>query len=196
MVLAYPFARFFETDPGKVADMAHVILAYLPGLAAFSTLAVLQRVLYAREETRTAFWLQAVQSALVVTSALICSFLPVQWIAVGIAIGTTIAGTVQAVLAVIVVRRRIGGLDGRRVLARVLVYLAAALVAGAAGLAVVTALGGFTGSGWALGGRVEAGATMVLGGAVMAAVYGLALLAVRDPEVRGLVGTVRRRLGR
>ncbi|GMA29021.1 murein biosynthesis integral membrane protein MurJ [Arenivirga flava] len=196
MVLAYPFARFFEVEPENAADMAHVMLAYLPGLAAFSTLAVLQRVLYAREETRTAFWLQAVQSGIVVTSALVCSLLPVDWIAIGIATGTTIAGVTQAVLAVLVVRRRIGGIDGRRVLARTLVYLAGALLAGAVGLLIVTSMGGYDMDGWAMDALPHAALTMLAGGSAMAAVYGVLLLLGRDPEVRGLVITVRRRLGR
>lgn len=198
MVLAYPFARFFESKSFEgVAAMAHVLLAYLPGLAAFSTLAVMQRVLYAREETRTAFWLQLVQSSLVVTSALLCSaLLPVEGVAIGIAIGTTIAGTTQAILAVVVVRKRIGGIDGRAVLPRVIVYTIAALLAGGAGLAVLIPLGAFRADGWAQAGIPQAALSMALVGALMAAVYGILLLLARDPEVRGLVATVRRRLGR
>ena len=198
MVLAFPFARFFESRSfDGVEAMARVMLAYLPGLAAFSTLAVMQRVLYAREETRTAFWLQLVQSALIVTSALLCSaLLPVENIAVGIAIGTSVAGTTQAVLAVLVVRKRIGGIDGRKVLARVIVYTLASLVAGGAGLGVLVPLGGFSADGWAQSGIPQAGLSMLLVGVLMAAVYGVLLLLARDPEVRGLVGVVRRRLGR
>jgi len=198
MVLAYPFARFFESQSFEgVEAMARLLLAYLPGLAAFSTLAVMQRVLYAREETRTAFWLQLVQSSLVVASAQLCSsLLAVEDIAVGIAIGTTIAGTTQAVLAVLVVRKRIGGIDGRKVLARVIVYTLAAFIAGGIGLAVLHPLGGFSADGWAQSGIPQAGLSMLLVGGLMAVVYGLLLLLARDPEVRGLVGVVRRRLGR
>ena len=196
-VVAYPFARFF-TDTGfaDVRGMANVILAFLPGLVMFSALFVLQRVFYALGDNRTPFLLQCFQSGLFVLGALLCAALPSQWIGAGVAAVTSFAGSSQAVVAVVLVRSRLGGIDGRRILRRYLQFLALALVSGAAGLLLVLALGGLDAAGFAQSTKLAAMLTIGLAGTVMALVY-FALLAVfRNPELKSagsvLLGRFRR----
>ncbi len=196
-VVAFPLSRFF-TDTGyrDVTGMAQVILAFMPGLILFSMLFVLQRVFYALGDTRTPFFMQCVQSGLFVVGALACIALPVQWIGVGIAAATSVAGSAQAVVAIVLVRRRIGGLDGRIVLIRHLQYLALALVAGCVGLVVVFALGGFSPAGFAQADKVGAVVSVVAAGAAMAIVY-LGLLALfRNPELSSASSTISARFRR
>lgn len=196
-VVAFPLARFF-TDTGytDVSGMAQVILAFMPGLILFSMLFVLQRVFYALGDTRTPFFMQCVQSGLFVIGALACIPLPAHLIGVGIAAVTSIAGSAQAVVAIVLVRRRIGGIDGRIVFIRHLQYLAVALAAGCVGLVMVFALGGFAPAGFAQSDKVGAVVTVVVAGAAMAVVY-LGLLAVlRNPELNTATSTLTARFRR
>ena len=196
-VVAYPFARFFTaTGFTDVRSMGNVILAFMPGLILFSILFVLQRVFYALGDTRTPFFMQCVQSALFVGGALACILLPTEWIGVGIATVTSIAGSAQAIVAIVLVRRRIGGVGGRIVLVRYLQYLGISLPSGVIGVVLLSVLGGFSAEGFAQSGRLPAIIVIAIVGAVMAGVY-LALLAViRNPELISVMSTVRGRFRR
>jgi putative peptidoglycan lipid II flippase len=195
-VVAYPFARVFEEEFANVAAMGNVLLAFVPGLILFSMLFVIQRVFYALGDTRTPFLMQCVQSGLFIVGALLCSLLPTEWIAVGIAAVTSIAGSAQTIVAIILVRRRIGGMDGRLVLQRHVQYLVFALVAAAIGFLVLVLLGGLSADGFAQADRLSAILSIVVIGAVMGAVYFGLLLLLRNPELASVANTVRARVSR
>ena len=196
-VVAYPFARFF-TDTGfaDVQGMGNVILAFMPGLVLFSTLFVLQRVFYALGDTRTPFFMQCVQSTLFVIGAFACILLPAEWIGVGIATVTSIAGSAQTLVALHLVRRRIGGLGGRVVLVRYLQYLGLSLLAGMIGMALLWMLGGFRAEGFAQSGKLAAITSIVLVGGAMAIVYLGLLQVIRNPELKSVTSTVAGRFRR
>jgi putative peptidoglycan lipid II flippase len=197
MVLAFPFSRLF-TNGGfdGIAGMAFVLIAFLAGLVPFSMLHVLRRGFYALEDTRTPFFVTVAQALLFVAGALLVSTLPTAYIALGIAVVTTLAGAAQTALAAWLLRRRLGPFDGPLIAKRHLVFTAAALVAAALGGGVVWMLGGYTAHGWALSAPVPAALTMAAAGAVMGVAY-LALLAlVRNPEALALVGPLTGRLRR
>ena len=189
-VVAYPFARVFETEFGKVAAMGNVILAFLPGLILFSALFVIQRVFYALGDMRTPFFMQCVQSGLFIVGALACVALPAEWIGVGIAAVTSIAGSAQAIVAIVLVRRKLQGMDGKLVLSRHLQYLALSLIAGAVGFGLLLALGGLAADGFAQSGRIQAIVSIALIGSAMAVVYGSGLLVFRNPELTAVLGAV------
>jgi len=198
---AIPFAAFFSHDARDVAAISGVLLAFLLGLVPFSALFLVQRGFYALGDTRTPFFVQLVQSGLFVTGALSALLLPPSAVTAGIAIVTSIAGTVQTLLAVFLLRRRLGGIDGRHVLRRIGGYLLAAVPALLAGLAVLFLLGGLApaglgASGFALAGRPQEFLSVILVGGVTGAVY-LGLLAVaRIPELNELSAPIRRLLKR
>jgi len=188
-VVAFPFARFFEGTFAGATAMAQVILAYMPGLVLFSLLFVVQRVFYALHDQRTPFLMQLSQSVVFVVGALLAAALVApERIGVAIALTTTIAGTVQAVLAVVLVRRRLAGMDGVWVFRRHAQYLLAALAAAVVGVVVATLLGAYTADGFAQSGRVQAVVVVAVVGGVMAVVYFALLLLGRLPEVTGIVG--------
>jgi putative peptidoglycan lipid II flippase len=195
-VVAYPFARVFEEKFANVLAMGNVLLAFMPGLILFSMLFVIQRVFYALGDTRTPFFMQCVQSGLFIIGALLCTLLPSEWIAVGIAAVTSIAGSAQTVVAIILVRRRIGGMDGWLVLRRHLQYLLLALVAGAIGFVMLLLLGGLAADGFAQSGIVPAVLSIIVIGAVMSVVYFGLLLLLRNPELASVTNTVRARFSR
>ena len=192
-VVAYPFARFFEDKYGNVLATGNVILAYLPGLVLYSALFVIQRVFYALDDTRTTFFMQCAYTVVYIAGALACAALPAQWIGVGLALVTAFSGTVQAVIAIILVRRRLGGMDGALVLRRHLQYFGLALVSGLAGIGVLVLLGGISPDGFVLSGRLQALVSIALIGGAMAAVYAGLLLLVRNPELTSVAGMIRAR---
>jgi putative peptidoglycan lipid II flippase len=140
--------------------------------------------------------MQCVQSGLFIIGALLCIALPRGEIAVGIAAVTSIAGSAQTIVAIILVRRRIGGMDGWTVLWRHLQYLGLAIVAGAAGAGVALALGSFSSDGFAQSGLAAAILTVAVIGVVMGIVYLGLLLAFRNPELASITNTVTARFTR
>jgi putative peptidoglycan lipid II flippase len=184
---ALPFAAFFANTDREVTGIAGVLLAYLPGLVPFSVLFLVQRVFYALGDTRTPFLLQLVQSGLFVIGALLALAAPSAWVAAGIALVTSVAGTAQSVAALLVLRGRLGGIDGRRVLRRFGTYALATIPAAAAGLGVLALLGGFTVDGFALSGRAPAVLAVGLVSLASVVVYVGGLAALRVPELRALL---------
>ncbi len=193
-VLAYPFSAVFGGGFGQISALGNVVIAYLIGLVPFTVLFVLQRVFYALDDTRTAFWLQALQSTIFVAGILAVSWAPAQWVAVGVAGMMSLSAIVGTVAAALVLRRQLGGLGARAILASSARFLGAAVVAGALGLLGVWALGAFTAGGFAVGTRLGGGVTLVVVGAGMALVYLGVLAATRNRELWALAAPVVRRL--
>ena len=198
IVLAYPFSAIFSSDGSFAATsaMAPVLIAYLIGLVPFSVLFVLQRTFYSLENTRTPFFLQLFQSIVFVVGALIVSTFPTDRIAVGIAAVTATAGFAQAVAAAVFLRRVLGSIDARRVIRQHAVFLLATLPTAVVGVALLFALGGTTEGGFAVGNPLGAGISLVLIGGAMAAVYFGALVALRNPELGGILKPLGQRLRR
>lgn len=196
-VVSYPFARIYESRGFEgVQAMGNVILAFLPGLILFSALFIIQRVFYALDDTRTPFFTQCLQSGVFIVGSLLCTFLPADLIGVGIAAVTTLAGSTQAVLAIVLVRRRLGGMDGRLILIRHLQYLGLALLSALPGLVVLWLLGGFRAGGFAQAGIAQALLSIAVTGSVMLLVYLGLLRLFRNPELSAAIGPVLTRLRR
>jgi putative peptidoglycan lipid II flippase len=195
-VLSFPISRVFEAGFDPVSSMAWVLVAQLVGLVPISAQYVMQRAFFATEDTRTPFFIILVQASVFLVGAAVVAFtVPVEWIAVGVALALSFACTVQMLLTIVWLRRRIGG-RGLLVVRRHLVFLVGALVAGAAGLGVVALLGGYTAGGFALDSRATAIVTCVVGGVVMAVVYAVVLRLARNPEADAVLAPVLRRLRR
>jgi putative peptidoglycan lipid II flippase len=194
---ALPFAAVFANAPREVVGIAGVLLAYLIGLVPFSVLFLLQRAYYALGDTRTPFLFQLVQSVLFVIGALAVTFAPDELVAAGIALVTSIAGTIQAIVAAVLLRRRLGGGGGLRVLRRFGAYLLATVPAAAAGVGILWLLGGLPGDagGFAVSGRIPGVVSVIAIGLVSGGVYLGVLALARIPEVREL-GDLARRMTR
>jgi putative peptidoglycan lipid II flippase len=196
IVLAYPFAAVFSKHGfDETQAMGNVLIAFLVGLVPFSILFVLQRTFYALEDTRTPFFVQVFQSVLFVIGALGVAMLPPSQIAVGIGVVTTIAGLAQTVVTALLLRGRVGGLGGRLVIRKYLVFLLAALPAAAVGVGLDFLLGAF-GGGFAVSGVLASLVSMALIGAIMLAIYVAVLAALRTQELRDLLTPLRSRLRR
>lgn len=195
-VCAYPFAAVFVAPFDQVQGIGNVIIAFIVGLVPFCVLFVLQRTYYALGDTRTPFFFTLFQVVLLVIAVLACSLLPTDWIAVGIAASITVTGTLQAILAALLLRHRMHGIDGRRIVRSLVKYVAAAAIPLAAGLALLVILGGTTEGGFAVSSRLTAMVSMIIIGIVMSAAYFGLLLVMRSAELTAFLAPVQRRFGR
>ena len=180
---------------GGLADArfaGHVVQAFALSLLPFSMQYLALRAFYAQEDTRTPFFIQCVIAAAnVVTAVLAVVLLPARWAVVGIAGAYSVTYVIGLAISLVVLRRRTEGLDGRRVLRTYVRLGVAGVVAGVLGAlvdrVVLNALGtGVTGS---LAG-------LVVGGAVIGAVFLLLARAMRVAELTALLGLARGRAGR
>jgi putative peptidoglycan lipid II flippase len=195
-VCAYPFARVFVESFGQVQSVASVIIAYILGLVAFGMLFVIQRAFYALGVTRTPFYFTLFQVVLVIIGVLGCSLLPNQWIAAGIALVVTVSGVAQTALAALLLRRRIDGIDGKRIIQSLAKYVAAAVIPLVLGIVLLIALGGTREDGFALSGVGQAIGSMVIIGVVMATTYFAMLVIMRTSELEAVLDPLLARLRR
>ncbi|WP_420369201.1 DUF6049 family protein [Curtobacterium sp. L1-20] len=196
MVVAVPFGRVYEGTFESSVAVGAVLVAYMPGLVLFSMLFIIQRVFWAMHDHRTPFLMQCIQAVLFVIGALAVTTFPASVVGFGIAACTTIAGSAQTVVAIVLVRRRLGGIEGAIVTRSHVQFVIAALIAGVAGLLTANFFGAFSPDGFAMSDRTGALITIVLTGAVMAVVYFAALVVAKNGEIANAVSLLKGRLGR
>jgi putative peptidoglycan lipid II flippase len=157
---------------GSAALTADVLAAFAVGLLGFSIYLLVLRAYYAFKDTRTPFLLNLVENGINIALAVaLVGPLGVQ----GLALAYAIAYSAGAVLALVSLGRRLGGLDGRRTLDSVARMVVAAAVMAAAVWGLTQVVGDDSG-----GGAVTRTLLGVLVGAV---VYFAVLFALRVPEV-------------
>jgi len=164
---------------------AEVLVTFSLGLLSFSIYLLVLRGYYAFKDTKTPFLLNLGENAVNIVAAFaFVGALGVQ----GLGLAYSLAYTVGAVLALIALRRKLGGLDGRRTLASVSRMVIAAGIMAAAVWVSSQAVGDDSGSGAVL--------RTVVGVLVGLVVYGGALVALRVPEVIELRERLAARRGR
>lgn len=195
---AYPFAAIFTSNATFDSTLAfgNVIVAYVLGLIPFSFLFVIQRAFYAIGDTKTPFFFTLFQVAFFSTGALLLVNVRPEWIAMGIALLTSTATLAQVTLATALLRRRLGGIEGRRIVSSFVRYGIASMPAIVVGILMLLALGGLSDGGFALSGIVPAIVSMAAIGGSMATVYFGTLWLLHSPELRGFAGPLLARLRR
>lgn len=196
MVIAFPFSALFATTYDELTSLAVVLVIYLVGLVPFSIMYVLQRVFYAFEDTRTPFILQSVQVVLYVAGALYVSTFPLDRIAMGLAAMISIAGTIQTIIALIVVRKRVPGFALLPLVLRALWFLGAMIPAAGVGVGVLMLLDGFREGSFVVSGFLGGFVSIALAGTGMLVVYGAMLAVTKNPEFFAFVRPIASRLRR
>ena len=197
IIVAKPFARVFSTDPRGIDQMAGVISAYSLGLLAFTLVFVLQRVFFSLDDTRTPFLLQVLHAAVFITAALVVSSGETNRIAIGVALSASAASTIQLVVGLVVLRRRLRGIRLRRMIPAFAVFFLGAGVASASGVGTLMAVTGPLGG--VLSGGFGAGVSIVIITAVMSGVYATCLRLMKNSELADVasgIGRVVRRMFR
>jgi putative peptidoglycan lipid II flippase len=134
LVLARPIVRLLVehgvAGAGSTRLVAGVLVFLAAGLFSFSTFQLFLRAFYAMQDTKTPFLINVAAISLnIVVNVTLFPLLGVR----GLALGHVVAYTFAALLAAALLRRRLGGLEGRRLLRGLVgVLLIAAATAGAA----------------------------------------------------------------
>ncbi|MFJ3787850.1 murein biosynthesis integral membrane protein MurJ [Kitasatospora sp. NPDC090091] len=180
-----------ESVLNDATNVGLMLSAFALGLIPYSAQYVMLRGFYAYEDTRTPFsntvWVAACQAAF----SLICWLtLPAEWVVTGMAFGYGLAYAVGVTVAVPKLKKKIGGLDTKRI-GKTYTRLAAAgvpaaLVGVGVSLAVQQVIGGWLGS----------VLTLVVAGGLQLAVFVLVAKKLRIEELNAMLGMVRGRLGR
>ena len=161
LVLAVPIVRLLlqhgVTGPKSTDLVAGILVFFSLGLFSFSTFQLLLRAYYSMQDTRT----PALVNIAAVGLNVIVDLLFVLALGLGVrglALGHATAYTFGSIALLALIRRRLGGIDGRRILSGLFrTFLAAGVTAGVAWVASM-AIGGWVGTS-TLGGQ----AAQVLG---------------------------------
>ncbi len=197
-VFAYPFSGIFTGfDFSSSVAMGNVVIAFLVGLPAFSVLFVLQRAFYSLGDTRTPFFITLFQVIIFTAGALLMlALVPKENLAVGVALTLSGSTILQALLAAILIRRRLGAVGGRTIVASLGKDAVAVVPALAMGLGAAFYLGFFEASSFANSGYVQAILGMMIVAVVMGSIYLGALRLCRSREVDTAMAAVSARFGR
>lgn len=191
-VLAFPLGRLLFPDrpDASVHALAAAVVALIAGLVAFGMWSLCQRVYYAYEDARSMFPMQVVMAVIVVAGTFAGRALlePAHWVVAACA-SMAVSYVVGAAIALVALRRRLHGIDGRRVLVLHVKTVTGALPAAAVGLGFLALLG-------PLDGALDALVACVGGAVLMTGVYVGVLAALRTHELTALTGPVLRRLRR
>ncbi|MCZ7529602.1 MAG: murein biosynthesis integral membrane protein MurJ [Acidimicrobiia bacterium] len=166
---------FGELSASSAALTAQTLSAFALGMFAFSAYLYSLRVFYAMQDTRTPFLLNCAENGLNIVLAL--ALFPSLGVR-GLALAWSISYCFATMLTLVVLRRRLGRLDGGRILHSLGRMLVACAVLGVVAWAVIDGLGTAT-RGRAL---VVVGLAVILG----AASYFAVLAAMRVEEIRGI----------
>ncbi len=172
-------------SPGDASAVSDTLVMFAIGLLPFSIYLFAMRAFYARHDTFTPFWINCVENAVNIALA----FPLYAWLGIpGLAFAFALAYFAGAALTLIVLRERLGGVDG----ARMAVTIAKVVAAGAAVAAVSWAVGELVG--WSS--TLEAIASVVLGTIAGGAVYVGLLALLRVEELSSITALVPRGAGR
>jgi Uncharacterized membrane protein, putative virulence factor len=194
--LSVPFAALFGGDESTIVAMGAVISAYALGLVSFSLVFVVQRVFYSLDDTRTPFLFQIVHTAVFIALVLVTSQLSSNQLAASIALSASVASTVQLLVALWLLRRKLPGLRVGEILTRLLGFVGASAPAVIAGVAMVAGAGSLSIPGLERTSIGFALLTIVVVGAVMTLMYVGLLLLLRSSDIREILQAIRRLIHR
>ncbi|SMQ75430.1 murein biosynthesis integral membrane protein MurJ [Agreia sp. VKM Ac-1783] len=197
IAVAYTFSGFFTRTFSDQLAMGNVVIGFLIGLPPFSILFVVFRGFFALGDTRTPFYVTVFQAVVFSLGAIVVLFfVPKEFVGFAVAVVMSIAGTLQAVLAVILIRRRLGGGGGSGVARSLVRFAIAAIPTLGAGL-VLAALFRVTDSeGFASATVPGSVISMIVIGLVMSLLYIGVLRLVKSPELNDALTPLLARLRR
>ncbi len=142
-VLAVPVAKVVTptSTPQEAWALAWVLGAMTLGLVFAAADMVLMKVFYAFEDTKTAFWLALPFQIITPLLYLQMSLIPPQWTVVGLCIIFSLENTVIMIVHAVVLRRRLGGIDGRRIIRTHLKLTLLGAISGTLGFIIMLGFG-------------------------------------------------------
>lgn len=198
LVFAGPLGMMFSGGiPAAGAVVGQVITAIAIGAPFMSISFLLGRAFYAQEDARTPFFVQVGVSVFTVISAVVISrlFAP-QYMVFAVAACYALQNIVSTLIYHFALTRRIGDYGLSRIMGSHARILAASLIAGLGGVAVLYFMGGYSTDGFPWQNQATAFITCAVGGVVMGVAYLVALKVLRVEEFSALLGPLLARLGR
>ncbi len=118
VALAVPITRIltFTVPPDQAVELAKVLIAMCIGLVGVGAVSVLDRVYYAFEDTRGAFWINLPFLLFGLVGYYLCSYIDPRWTVVGIGLVMSAANILSVFAMIYKLSRRMGGLDEDRLL--------------------------------------------------------------------------------
>lgn len=176
--LVFQRGQFTEESTALVAA---ALGAYALGLIGHSGVEILARAFYALHDTKTPVLLGILSLAInLIISLSLINVLGVT----GLALANTVAALIEMTLLMVMMRRRLGGLDDRRLVLSAVKTTIAAVVMG-------VVVWGFLGAAANTGVIVRALGGMAIG----AGVFFVGAWLLRSEELHGVLGLIKRRLG-
>jgi putative peptidoglycan lipid II flippase len=143
IALAVPIVRLLllhgRAQPTGVDDIARTLQAFAIGLPFFSAFQLLTRTFYSMQDTRTPALVNV--AAAIVNVAANFLYLSFGWDLPGLALGHATSYVFATAACLVVLRRRLGGIDGTRILATLIRVVPASLLAAGAALLASRAIG-------------------------------------------------------
>jgi putative peptidoglycan lipid II flippase len=176
-----------NASPAAAHLTGSVLAAYGLALVPFAGYQIMLRVFYALGDTRTPALISAAVSAVTIATCLAAAQLvPGPDLVIAIAVCTAIAYATGLIVTAAVLRRRIGRVDGHRLLDAHTRMLVAAAIAGLAAAITVQTLQSTVGTAWA-----SSVVTILLSAAAGAGLYALIARGLRIAEFRELTAVIR-----
>ena len=188
VVLSGPLGMLFSGNQETVGRHVAITLAILAvGAPFFSINFILNRVFYAREDARTPFVIQCIMVGLGLTTALLASLLPQEWIIYGLAASYTLSNVVAPIVSHFFLKRQLGNYGGGLILRAHMRFLVAALVAGVVGELILRLFGSSSSEGFMWTSISASALTLAVVGTLMAVIYIVVLKRLRVEEVDALL---------
>jgi putative peptidoglycan lipid II flippase len=195
IALALPIVRLLllhgRAQPADVDDIARTLQAFAIGLPFFSAFQLLTRTFYSMQDTRTPALVNI--AAAIVNVAANFLYLAFGWGLPGLALGHATSYVFATLVCLVILRRRLGRMDGTRILTTLVRVIPASLASAGAALltsrAIQHAFGSATGT---LGRLVEVSAGVIVG----LLVFAMSTLIVRIDEAEDVKDAVLRRFRR
>ena len=193
LALAGPIAQLVfghgVNTPASAAVVADVLRFFAIGLFPFSAFQLLLRAFYAQQDSRTPALVNV--AAVAVNTALNFLFFGLFGVE-GLALGYAAAYTFGSIVLAVLMRRRLGGLDGRNILPGLGKVLVAGLATAGAAYGASVVLGHLVGTATLLEQAVQVTGSVVVG----LLVFGAMALLLRIEDLRQVVGMIAGRFRR
>ena len=192
IVLSLPIANVFAQNGAAAGALGFVLIAMMLGLIPFSINFMLQRVFYALEDTKSPFVFTTIQIVVFVIGAYVCSAtVPAIGLVAAMSLVMSLSFAVQALIAYVLLTKRIGKLSEGHLIGYGFQVVGAALLAGVIGGGLPLAIGGIQFVGFALNNWVSSLLVCVLVSLLSGLVYVGVLWLAKNAEVRSAVSAVR-----
>jgi len=136
IALSFPIVRLLlqhgRAQPGDVAEIARTLQTFAIGLPFFSAFQLLTRTFYSMQDTRTPALVNI--AAAIVNMAANFLYLSLGWGLPGLALGHATSYVFATLVCLVVLRKRLGRLDGTRILAMMARVIPASFLAAGAAL--------------------------------------------------------------